>query len=115
MTDTRERAAARKRAERERKRVAGIQKIELNLDADELEMLQRNCAARRPGREPYDMDEYIQMLIRQDDARVKLRIKSISRRQCGKCGDRLPVASCPHSGDAGCWVMYGWHETKLSV
>ncbi|AIR71453.1 hypothetical protein [Dickeya fangzhongdai] len=113
MTDTRERAAARKRAERERKRAAGIQKIELNLDADELEMLQRNCAARRPGREPYDMDEYIQMLIRQDDARVKLRIKSISKQQCGKCGDVLPVDSCCMRGDSACWLTLGWHDMKL--
>lgn len=94
MTDTRERAAARKRAERERKKAAGIQKFELNLDADELEMLQRNCALRRPGRDPYDMDEYIQMLIRQDDSRVRQHIRSLSRRRCGKCGDTLPVTNC---------------------
>ncbi|MCY0441072.1 hypothetical protein [Klebsiella pneumoniae] len=25
------------------------------------------------------------------------------------------VASCPHSGEAACWVMYGWHETKLPL
>ncbi|MEQ4511782.1 MAG: hypothetical protein ABN480_14410 [Dickeya sp.] len=115
MTDTRERAAARKRAERERKRAAGIQKIELNLDADELEMLQRNCALRRPGRDPYDMDEYIQMLIRQDDARVKLHIKSISRMKCKKCGDRLPVSDCCLSGDADCWNTRGWQAMKISI
>ncbi|STU63698.1 Uncharacterised protein [Klebsiella pneumoniae subsp. ozaenae] len=35
------------------------------------------------------MAEYIALLIRQDDARVRGRIKSISKRRCGKCGDAL--------------------------
>lgn len=78
-------------------------------------MLARNCAARRPGRAPYDMAEYIALLIRQDDARVRGRIKAISKRRCGKCGDRLPVEACPCAGDSQCWVTAGWHETKLTV
>ena len=107
--------AERKAAQHARQSAAGERKIELVLDEQEQEMLARNCAARRPGRAPYDMVEYIALLIRQDDARVRGRIKAISKRCCGKCGDRLPVASCPHSGEAACWVMYGWHETKLSA
>ncbi|EMS8037890.1 hypothetical protein WK387_003229, partial [Salmonella enterica] len=59
--------------------------------------------------------EYIALLIRQDDARVRGRIKSISANRCGKCGDSLPVKSCPCDGDSACWVTRGWHETKLSV
>jgi hypothetical protein len=43
-------------------------KIELVLDVQELGMLARNCAARRPGRDAYEMAEYIALLIRQDDA-----------------------------------------------
>lgn len=78
-------------------------------------MLARNCAARRPGRAPYEMAEYIALLIRQDDARVHGRIKSISKRRCGKCGDQLPVASCPCAGDSQCWATLGWHETKLPL
>ncbi|WP_033547013.1 hypothetical protein, partial [Escherichia coli] len=79
------------------------------------EMLARNCAARRPSRDPYEMAEYIALLIRQDDARVRGRIKSISRKLCGKCGERVPVNSCPCNGDSQCWVTKGWHETKLIV
>lgn len=56
------------------------------LDEQEQEMLARNCAARRPGRGPYEMAEYIALLIRQDDARVRGRINSISKRCCCKCG-----------------------------
>lgn len=108
-------AAERKAAQRARQAEAGKRKLELQLDEQEIEMLARNCAARRPGRDPYEMSEYIAMLIRQDDARVRGRIKSISKRRCGKCGDALPVEQCPCDGDSACWVMRGWHETKLAV
>lgn len=107
--------AERKAAQRARQAAAGGRKFELLLDAQELEMLERNCASRRPGRAPYEMSEYVAMMIRQDDARVRGRIKSISANRCGKCGDALPVESCPCDGDSACWVTRGWHETKLSV
>lgn len=107
--------AERKAAQRARLVEAGSRKLELQLDEQELDMLARNCAARRPGRAPYEMAEYIALLIRQDDARVRGRIKSISANRCGKCGDALPVESCPCDGDFACWVTRGWHETKLSV
>ncbi|WP_373855099.1 hypothetical protein [Klebsiella variicola] len=42
-------------------------------------------------------------------------IKSISKRLCGKCGESLPITSCPCVGDSQCWVTRGWHETKLSA
>ncbi|WP_420028570.1 hypothetical protein [Klebsiella quasipneumoniae] len=63
--------------------------VYLVLDEQEQEMLARNCAARRPGRDPYEMAEYIALLIRQDDARVRGRINAISKRRCSKCGDAL--------------------------
>lgn len=107
--------AERKAAQRARQSAAGNRKIELVLDEQEQEMLACNCAARRPGRDPYEMAEYIALLIRQDDERVRGRIKSISKRRCGKCGDALPITSCPCTGDSQCWVTYGWHETKLTV
>ncbi|NTY83109.1 hypothetical protein [Citrobacter werkmanii] len=108
-------AAERKAAQRARQAEAGNRKLELQLDEQELEMLARNCAARRPGRAPYEMAEYIALLIRLDDARVRGRIKSISANRCGKCGDALPVKSCPCAGDSQCWVTYGWHAVKLTV
>lgn len=105
--------AERKAAQRARQSATGERKIELVLDEQEIEMLKRNCAARRPGRAPYDATEYIALLIRQDDARVRARIKSLSSQRCGKCSDALPVKSCPCDGDSQCWVTRGWHETKL--
>lgn len=108
-------AEERKAAQRARQAESGNRKLELQLDEQEQEMLARNCASRRPGRAPYDMNEYIALLIRQDDARVRGRIKSISANRCGKCGYALPVESCPCDGDSACWVTRGWHDTKLSV
>lgn len=108
-------AAERKAAQRARLAESGNRKLELQLDEQEMEMLARNCADRRHGRAPYDMNEYIALLIRQDDARARGRIKSISTNRCGKCGDVLPVESCPCDGDSACWVTRGWHDTKLSV
>ncbi|HAV9670804.1 TPA: hypothetical protein JLH02_001350 [Escherichia coli] len=108
-------AAERKAAQRARQAASGVRKLEIVLDVQEIEMLERNCATRRPGRAPYEFGEYIALLIRQDDARVRGRIKSISRKCCGKCGERVPVNSCPCNGDSQCWVTKGWHETKLIV
>ncbi|WP_188249427.1 hypothetical protein [Citrobacter sp. C1] len=108
-------AAERKAAQRARQSAAGERKIELVLDDQELEMLAQNCAARRPGRAPYEMAEYIALLIRQDDARVRGHIKAIGANRCGKCGDVLPVDSCCMQGDSACWVTSGWHQTKLSL
>ncbi|WP_392440034.1 hypothetical protein AABD61_04055 [Edwardsiella piscicida] len=108
-------AAERKAAQRARQAAAGGRKFELVLDAQELDMLERNCATRRPGRAPYEMNEYVALLIRQDDARVRSRIKSISVNRCGKCGDALPVSDCPCAGDSACWVTLGWHETKITA
>lgn len=108
-------AAERKAAQRTRQSAAGERKIELVIDEQELEMLARNCAARRPGREPYNLTEYIALLIRQDDARVRGHIRAISKNRCGKCGDAVPVTACPCQGDSQCWVTNGWHELKLVV
>lgn len=58
-------AAERKAEQRARQAESGNRKLELQLDGQEMEMLARNCAARRPGRAPYDMNEYIVLLIRQ--------------------------------------------------
>ncbi|EOU1336439.1 hypothetical protein ACNSVR_000591 [Cronobacter malonaticus] len=108
-------SAERKAAQRARQAAAGGRKLELVLDQQELDMVARNCAARRPGKEPYEINEYIAMLIRQDDARLKEQVAKLAARQCGKCGDALPVDSCPCQGDSQCWVTSGWHALKLVV
>lgn len=107
--------AERKAAQRARQAAAGGKKLELALDSQELGMLAHNCAARRPGREPYELNEYIALLIRKDAAELAQQIEALAQQQCGKCKEQLPVQSCPCQGEAACWVTHGWHETKLVI
>lgn len=82
--------AERKAAQRARQSAAGERKIELVLDKQEQEMLARTAP---PGacRDPYEMAEYIALLIRQDDARVRGRIKSISRNFAVSAAREFPL------------------------
>lgn len=115
MSDTKERAKARKRAQREREKESGINKVEIQLDDTELNLLSKNCALRRPGKEPYSRDEYIQMLIRRDEIELQKTLAKLNKRCCGKCGEQLPVTECCLSGDRECWNTVGWHELKLTI
>ncbi|HGY2266112.1 hypothetical protein [Morganella morganii] len=108
-------AAERKAAQRARQKKTGIVKLELLVDEQELDMLQRNCALRRPGREPYELNEYITMLIRIDDRSLKSEIEELGKKTCRKCGEKLPVAECCMSGDSECWNTLGWHGLKLNI
>lgn len=107
--------AERKAEQRKRQKESGVTKIELFLDEQELAMLQRNCALRRPGREPYDIAEYLSMLIRIDDRSVISLITELNKRRCKKCNEQLPVAECCLSGSSECWTTKGWHELKLVI
>lgn len=108
-------AAERKAEQRKRQKESGVTKIELFLDEQELEMLQRNCVLRRPGREPYDIAEYFSMLIRIDDRSAISLITELNKRHCKKCNEQLPVDKCCLSGSSECWNTLGWHELKLEV
>ena len=107
--------AERKAAQRARQAAAGGKKLELALDSQELEMLAQNCAARRPGREPYELNEYIALLIRKDAAELEQQLKTLAHQQCEKCKEQLPVQSCPCQGEAACWATRGWYELKLNI
>jgi len=106
-------AAERKAAQRARQAASEEHKLELILDAQELAMLERNRVARRPGRDPYDLSEYITMLIRQDNVHLQQAIENLEKKKCLKCKESLPINSCVCEGDSVCWVTRGWHELKL--
>lgn len=108
-------ASERKAKQRERQKQEGLVKVELLLDEQEMEMLQRNCSLRRPGREPYDVAEYLSMLIRIDDRSVISLITELNKRCCKKCNEQLPVAECCLSGGSEYWNTLGWHEFKLEI
>lgn len=107
--------AERKVLQRRRQKELGVTKIELLVDNQELEMLKRNCVLRMPDREPYDVVEYLQMLIRKDDAEYKRQAEELSKHKCERCGEQLPVQQCCLSGDAQCWVTKSWYEMMLKV
>lgn len=108
-------ASERKAKQRERQKKQGLVKVELLLDEQEMEMLHRNCALRRPGREPYDITEYLSTLIRIDDRSVISLITELNKRCCKKCNEQLPVAECCLNGSSECWTTQGWHELKLII
>lgn len=107
--------AERKAAQRARQAVSGSKKLELALDSQELQMLAQNCAARHPSRKPYELNEYITMLIRKDAAEMAQQLETLVKRQCGKCGDQLPVSACPCQGKSTCRLTNSWHEMKLMI
>lgn len=57
-------AAERKADQRAKQASSGMRKLELVLDAQEIEMLERNWATRRFRRAPYEFGEYIALLSR---------------------------------------------------
>lgn len=93
-------AAERKAAQRLRQAENGCRKLDLILDEQEIIMLAQNCAARRPQREPYELNEYITMLIRKDNAELEEQLVKQKERSCGRCGDNLPGNNegCPLIG-----------------
>jgi hypothetical protein len=108
-------AAERKAAQRAREAQRGVNKMEIHLSANEMEILRRNCALRRPGREPYGADEYVELLIFQDNKRLQTEIDELNKRKCPKCGDVLPVSVCCHNGDNQCWITQGCHQLLIKL
>ncbi|MEY0514431.1 hypothetical protein AB7315_13635 [Providencia manganoxydans] len=108
-------AAERKAAQRKRQKESGETKLELLVDAQELEMVNKNRVLRRPGKEPYEQSEYIQLLIRHDNERLEKQMQELEKNTCTKCGDKLPVTECCLSGDSKCWLTNGHNEFSLSM
>ncbi|HEJ9057196.1 TPA: hypothetical protein SML50_001457 [Serratia fonticola] len=106
-------SAERKAEQRARQRAAGDVVRELRLDAQENQMVEEACVIRRPGREPYDLNEYVSMLIRKDHAELKERLAELNGKKCQRCGEQLPVGKCCLDTEAACWVNLGWHDLKL--
>jgi hypothetical protein len=105
--------AERQQARRARLKREGQHKRELILEPEEERMLAEICTLRRPGLEPYGESEIIGLLIRQNHKKLMQELKSLNKNKCERCGDELPVNSCPLTGDAGCWRTRG--PAKLLV
>lgn len=71
-------ARDRKRAQRQREReaasiaaVSGRRRITFEVSDHIFEQIKANCVARRPGKEPYSVDEYFELLAVQDINQLK--------------------------------------------
>lgn len=109
--------AERKRAQRERDKERGLTELRIKLEPEELAMLQDSAAGRRLFRQPYDLSEYISLLIREDHARLKRQLVRIQTQHCQKCGANAPgdLSGCICTGDSQCWQTTGRNKLLLKT
>ncbi|MGY3887209.1 hypothetical protein [Aeromonas aquatica] len=96
-------ATDRKKAQRKRDKDLGIKRIEIRLSAAAMERLEQSAAIRGGVTGPYELPEYVELLITQDADRLALHIEQLSKAPCGKCGNPLP-GGCGgiHKGEHDC-------------
>lgn len=109
--------AERKRAQRLRDKERGLTELRVKLEPEELAMLQNSAAGRRLFRSPYDLSEYISLLIREDQARLKRQLARIQTQHCKKCGASGPgdLSGCLFSGDSQCWQTSGRNKLLIKI
>ncbi|WP_447881599.1 hypothetical protein [Serratia fonticola] len=124
-TDDQKRADARnrKRAQRQREReaattaaVSGRRRITFEVSDHIFEQIQANCAARRPGKDPYSVDEYFELLAVQDINLLKRQLTELANHKC-QCGEVMPgpTGGCVMNGDAVCKQTGIWRDLMLKT
>lgn len=78
----------KKQAQRQREKSLGVVNINVKLSAKENEQIQRACKIRGGVRGPYDKDEYIAKLIRNDVTMLESQLLMIGT--CKGCNIDLP-------------------------
>lgn len=105
-------AANRKRMQRLRKAEQGIITIEVSLTKSQRETLDKNRAIRGGVRGEYEIDEYIDTLLRRDNELLEKQIAQLS--DCNKCNESLPVGcNGLFKGDCECWHTFSYRELML--
>lgn len=109
--------AERKRAQRKRDRERGLTELRIKLEPEELAMLNATATGRRLFRTPYDLNEYIALLIREDNARYQRQLEKLQAQTCKKCGDVAPgnPSGCVCMGDTACWQTKGRNKLLLKI
>lgn len=124
MADTKERAAARQREKRRRDREAreklkagGQRVIKLVVTDAQYEAYKRNAALRRPGKKPYTIEEYAELLFVQDDRSLILELAELAKKSCPTCGEVMPgpAGGCWRNGEAVCAQTLIWKELTLKT
>ena len=88
-----EKKAGTKRQQRRRERLKeqDIKEVTAKLGPVERAMLDESRAIRGGVDGPYEVEEYIASLVREDAARLKGQIAEAQRYPCKQCGKTLPV------------------------
>ncbi|WP_412497273.1 hypothetical protein [Vibrio fluvialis] len=96
-------ATKRKREQRNRDKAEGTKEARIPLSAVEWERLEILLAGRAPGRKPYEVGDYLALLIDRDWKKYQEQIGQLSSQRCGKCQSTLP-GGCGglFTGDAEC-------------
>ena len=117
-------ARDRKRAQRQREReaassaaVSGRRRITFEVSDHIFEQIKANCAARRPGKEPYSVAEYFELLAVQDINQLRRQLAELGKQKCRQCGDAMPGADggCFRNGEAACGQTHIWRDLMLKT
>ncbi|MCR0998672.1 hypothetical protein [Serratia rubidaea] len=125
-TDEQRRADARdrKRAQRQREReaassaaVSGRRRITFEVSDHIFEQIKANCAARRPGKEPYSVAEYFELLAVQDINQLRRQLSELGKQKCQQCGDAMPgpAGGCFRNGEAARGQTRIWRDLMLKT
>lgn len=82
--------AQRKRGQREREKVAGVEAFELKLGPAEQAMLAEGRKARGSQGKPYTATEYLSTLLRNDNRLLQDQLGKLAGRTCKNCQKPLP-------------------------
>lgn len=83
--------AKRQQRRRERLKEQDIKEVTAKLGPAERAMLDESRTIRGGIDGPYDVEEYIAALVREDSARLKGQIADAQRYPCSQCGKTLPA------------------------
>ncbi|PSW53037.1 hypothetical protein [Photobacterium leiognathi] len=115
MDDNKRKAAAeRKRKQREREKAMDIKTVSVKLSSREREQLANLCRVRAGIKDPYDVDEYIALLIARDHERLQQQLAELDGKCCGKCKSPLPTGCGGlFQGEAVCFHHISKKELAL--
>lgn len=80
----------------------GLHRIEIQLSEREYQMALQGCSRRNPGRNPYSIKEYVELLLFCDSKRLERQEASLG--MCKHCGEQLPKGcNAAFIGEGRCW------------
>lgn len=124
MGTEKEKAAQRQRDKRRRDKEAlaalkagGQYVIKLTVTMAQYEAYRRNAALRRPGKKPYSIEEYAELLFVQDDRSLNSQLAELAKQTCRTCGDVMPgpADGCWRIGEEKCAQTHVWRELALKT